>query len=97
VLVERSHIPENRRLEDMAREAAYGAARHLFPPRASVYPFPLAKDMPSYSRHDCKVSGEAPERTPWAYVADLPEVPLTDEERMAARLAELERRTGVAA
>ncbi|MEU4237922.1 DNA-binding protein [Actinoplanes sp. NPDC026619] len=91
-LVERSQIPGNRHLWQMARDLMLAEARDILPARAITWPLPLAQDMPSYSRHDCKVTAEAPERQPWAYVADLPETPLTDEERQEARLDELERR-----
>jgi hypothetical protein len=87
-LVQRSQIPGNRPLWQMARDLVLTEARHLLPARADTWPLPLAQDMPGY----CKVSAQTPELAPWAYVADLPEAPLTDEERQEARLAELERR-----
>jgi len=94
-LVERSSISGNPRLEAYAFEEA----RDLIPPRCDSVTWgvlgrelPLARDMPGYSRHDFKVSAEVPERAPWAYVADLPEMPLSEEERQEARLAELEKR-----
>ncbi|AGL20940.1 hypothetical protein [Actinoplanes sp. N902-109] len=91
-LVKLSQIPENRPLWQMARDAMFAEAESLLPARAITWPLPLAQDMPGYSRHACKVPTDAPLIEPWAYVVNLPEAPLTDEERQEARLAELERR-----
>ncbi|GAB3081187.1 DNA-binding protein [Micromonospora schwarzwaldensis] len=87
-LIQRAKIPGNRRVEEYALEAA----RDLIPARRQVNPFPLAREMASY-----RPLGPEERREPWAYVTDLPEVPLTTEERLAARLAELEKLAGVAA
>lgn len=89
-LIERAKAPGNPDLREYAEQAA-----RSFLPLRGVVQFLLASELPSYGRHDCKVSGEL---APWAYVADLPEVPLSDEERLAALLAEAETRlTGAAA
>lgn len=87
-LIQRAKAPFGRELEEYALEAA----RDLIPPRADTSRFPLAREMASYRPLS---AGER--REPWAYVTDLPEVPLTTEERLAARLAELESRLAVAA
>ncbi|MEV7268336.1 helix-turn-helix domain-containing protein [Micromonospora aurantiaca] len=88
-LIQRAKIPGNRRVEEYALEAA----RDLIPARRQVSPFPLAREMASY-----RPLGAGERREPWAYVVDLPEVPLTTEERLA-ELAELmeARLAGVAA
>jgi hypothetical protein len=87
-LVKRSEIPGNLPLWRSARDIVLAEASHLVPARATTWELPLAKDMPGYS----KVSPAAPAAPPWAYVADLPEVPLTEEEALAQRMSELERR-----
>lgn len=83
-LIQRAKIPGNQRLEEYARSAAWD----LIPSRRVIDPFPLARDTASY-----RELGPEERREPWAYVADLPEVPPTPEER----LAELEKLAGVAA
>lgn len=90
-MVKRSspRIPGNQRLTEVALDAA----RPSIPPNRDLNRFSIARDADSYR----PLSPEE-RREPWAYVAGLPEWPLTDEERMAARLAEVEARlAGVAA
>ncbi|SCG64025.1 DNA-binding protein [Micromonospora halophytica] len=88
-LIQRAKAPFGRELEEYALEAA----RDLIPPRADTSRFPLAREMASY-----RPLGAGERREPWAYVTDLPEVPLTTEERLAelAKLVEA-RLAGVAA
>lgn len=74
-LVRASRISGNSPLEHSARAAAWD----LIPPRRVVDPFPLACEMPFYAR-----VAEGERRDPWAYVVDLPPVPPTAEERLAA-------------
>ncbi|MFI7071870.1 DNA-binding protein [Micromonospora sediminicola] len=87
-LIQRAKAPFSGELWEYALEAAWD----LIPARRQVSPFPLAREMASY-----RPLGAGERREPWAYVTDLPEVPLTTEERLAARLAELEKLVGVAA
>lgn len=86
-LIERAKAPGNPELRDYAWESA----RAFLPPRG-VARFLLAREVSSY-----RPLGPGERREPWAYAADLPEVPLTDEERLAALLAEAEARLAGAA
>lgn len=81
--------PGNRRLAEYALDAA----RPSIPPNRDLNRFSIARDADSYR----PLSPEE-RREPWAYTLALPEWPLTPEQTMAARLAELEKRlTGATA
>ena len=93
-MVKRSspRMPGNRRLAEYAWDAMLAEGRHFLAPRADLNKFALAREMASY-----RPIGLEDRREPWAYVADLPERRLTDEERLAALLAEAESRLAGAA
>ena len=87
-LIQRAGCEFNPLLTDLA----FQRARDLIPARRQVSPFPLAREMASY-----RPLGPGERREPWTYVTDLPEVPLTQEERLAELLAEAEKKLAVAA